>query len=47
MIPLSQANKLLDIGYSLITVDDKKVPNYTWKASCNHHCICLQTIQDN
>jgi hypothetical protein len=32
MIPLSQANKLLDIGYSLITVDDKKVPNYPWKA---------------
>ena len=31
MIPLSQAKKLLDIGYSLITVDDKKVPNFPWK----------------
>jgi hypothetical protein len=31
MITLSQANKLLDRGYSLITVDGNKVPNYPWK----------------
>jgi len=31
MIPLSQANKLLDRGYSLITVNENKVPNYPWK----------------
>lgn len=31
MITLSQANKLIDKGYSLITVDSEKRPNTPWK----------------
>ena len=31
MITLSRARQLLDFNLSLITIGDKKVPNYPWK----------------
>lgn len=31
MIPLSRARQLLDFNLSLITIGDKKVPNFPWK----------------
>lgn len=32
MIELSKCNKLLDDGFSLITVSDNKIPNFSWKS---------------
>lgn len=31
MIELSKCNKLIDDGFSLITVGENKIPNYTWQ----------------
>lgn len=31
MIALTNCNRLLDEGFSLITVSDNKIPNFTWK----------------
>ena len=31
MIELTKCNKLLEEGFSLITIGDKKIPNTKWK----------------
>jgi len=44
MIELNKCFKLLDDGFSLITVGDNKIPNYSWK-KCQSEQISKENFE--